>query len=164
MSLSDLQDVIDATRDASARPGIMRSDDGKVRNATTLADALWTQNLLNETWGITVATIRDDGSPHAAVSFSVCLDGIIYVTARSGTLLLHNLRARREVAISCLGTAMDSLMAVGFVDVAGAWAGFDPSLRRLLSDARSVDSFMPADWPGYIFRFEPEKLWTTVGS
>ena len=166
MPLTDLQGVIDATRVASESrsPGLIRSESGEVRSATTLADALWTQNLFNQCWAITIATNRDDGTPHAAVSFAACLDGAIYLAARPGTALAHNLSARPDVAITCLGTPMDSLMAVGVVDVVGAWVDQDQSFRESMNAAKPTGTFMTSDWPSFIYRFAPHRLWTIVGS
>jgi hypothetical protein len=154
MSLAELQRIIDATHAASHMEGLTAEEAG----SGSFPEATWAQNLINQSWGVTVATSRDDGTPHAVVTFAVCLDGAIYLAARTGTVLLHNLRARPEVMITCLGEPYDSIMATGAVQSLGKWDELDDDTREAMKAARP-DGFVRADWPGYVFRFQPQLLW-----
>src|SRR3989442_796843 len=56
------------------------------------------QLFINKVMAATVATVRADGLPHAAVVLAACMDGTVYLTASVGSLLLRNLQ--REPALS----------------------------------------------------------------
>jgi hypothetical protein len=48
----------------------------------------------------TVATVRRDGRPQAAIALAACLDGTVYLLATDGSQLLRNLRHQTAVSMT----------------------------------------------------------------
>ena len=124
------------------------------------ANQRWTatsvQQFINRVIGATIATVRADGKPHAAVVLAACLDGTIYFTASPRSALLGNLRRQSAVALTFTDPDHDATMA-GDARLVGRAS----EVPDLIGDLRRLSrrgQFTPPDWDGYLYAVRVERI------
>ena len=139
--------------------------DSSLQHANPLARRIyanhaWTASMVrrfvNGVMAATVATVRPDGRPHAAVTICGCLDGAFHFTVSDGSVLLRNLERQPAVAITVTDREHD-LTAMGDAARAGR-VGELPDLVRRLSAAVTRGQFVPEGWDGWIYTLPPAKV------
>ncbi len=111
--------------------------------------AVAVQRFVNKVMAATIATVRPDGKPHAAVVLTACLDGDVYFTAAVGSLLLGNLR--RRAAISMTITAPEHDLTIHGEAEALGRASDLPELVHALHRLSRRGQFLPRDWEGFLY-------------
>jgi hypothetical protein len=149
MSLDDLQRAIDSTL-VTASP-LARSIYQNERWSAALV-----QRFVNRVMGATVATVRDDGSAHAAVVLAACLDGTLHFTASAGSLLLRNLERRAAIAMTVVDRNHDLTVRGEAIRVGSA--STVPDLMRELHGLSRRDQFTPEGWEGYLYAVRIERI------
>jgi pyridoxine/pyridoxamine 5'-phosphate oxidase len=140
--MQELQRVIDATL-LAASPLARRI------YANDRWSAAQVQRFINRVMAATVATIRRDGRPHAAVVLTACLDGTVYFAASDGSLLLRNLE--RQPVVSMTVTDRDHDLTIhGHVDRVGRARDLAELVNKLHKLSRR-GQFIPRDWDGDIY-------------
>jgi hypothetical protein len=144
MSLSDLQQVIDASiagANAFTR-GIFEGNHW---------DAEQIQAFANKDGSMSVATVGKDGRPHAAVVIAGCADGTLYFTASPRSVLLGNLRRDPAVAF----TIADRIMGRGTAELAGRPRDIAQHTESLGATMRMM---VEGDWDVYIYAIRLERI------
>jgi len=118
--------------------------------------AVAVQRFINKVMAATVATVRDDGRPHAAVVLTACLDGTVYFTASSGSLLLRNLEREPAVSITVADREHD-LTIHGHADRLGRASDLVELVRELHGLSRR-GQFIPRDWDGYLYAVHIDRI------
>ncbi len=124
------------------------------------ANSAWSAAMvcrfINRVMGATVATVRADGRPHAAMTLCACLDGTIYVTVSEGSLLRRNLIRRPDVAITVTDREHD-ITVFGRLHLEGRAAEL-PALMAALHALTRRGQFTPPGWNGWIHSVQMEKI------
>jgi pyridoxine/pyridoxamine 5'-phosphate oxidase len=147
--MKELQRVIDVTLVAA-------SDLSRRVYANDRWSAAEVQRFINRGMAATVATVRADGRPHAAVVLTACLDGTVYFTASDGSLLLRNLE--RQPAVSMTVTDREHDLTIhGHVDRLGRASDLADLVKQLHGLCRR-GQFIPRDWDGFLYAVHPERI------
>lgn len=120
------------------------------------AEAAAVERAINRVMCATVATVRRDGRPHAAVVAAGCVRGTIYLAVSPGSVLLANVRRHSAVAVTVTSSHHDVMMQGEAVEVGRA-----QECEAILADLGSVSrraQFMPATWNGYLYRVSIERI------
>ena len=149
MAVEDLQRAIDATME-TASPLTRRVFCNRAWDADSL------ERFINRVMGVTVATVRDDGRPHAAIVLAACLRGTIHLAVSRGSVLLGNLRRRPEVALTIHSPEHDVIVQGRAVEVGRP--DRVPDLMGELHHLTRRGQFTPPGWDGYLYSVEVEKL------
>ncbi len=112
--------------------------------------------FINRVMGATVATVRADGRPHAAMTLCACLDGEMYVTVSDGSLLLRNLLRQADVAITVTDREHD-VTILGRLEVKGRASAL-PTLMADLHALTRRGQFTPPGWDGWMYSVRMEKI------
>lgn len=147
VSLRELQRALDVSLDGASPLT------GKVFKRT---EAVAVERAINRVMCATVATVRHDGRPHAAVVAAGCVRGTIYLAVSPGSVLLANVRRHTAVAVTVTSNHHDVIMQGEVVEVGRA-----SECQALLADLASVSRrsrFMPATWDGYLYRVTIERI------
>jgi pyridoxine/pyridoxamine 5'-phosphate oxidase len=147
--MKELQHVIDVTL-ASASPLARRVYANEQWSATAV------QRFVNRVMAATVATVRADGRPHAALVLTACLDGTMFFTASAGSMLLRNLERQRAVSMTVADRDHD-LTIHGHVDRLGR-ASELPELVRALHALSRRGQFIPREWDGYLYAVNIDRI------
>jgi pyridoxine/pyridoxamine 5'-phosphate oxidase len=147
--MKELQHVIDVTL-RSASPLARRVYANDQWSAATV------QRFINRVMAATVATVRADGRPHAALVLTACLDGSVYFTASAGSLLLRNLERQSAVSMTVADRDHD-LTIHGLVDKLGT-ASELPELVRALHALSRRGQFIPREWDGYLYAVHIDRI------
>jgi pyridoxine/pyridoxamine 5'-phosphate oxidase len=107
------------------------------------------QQFINKVMAATVATVRSDGRPHAAVVLAACLDGTVHLTASVGSVLLRNLRHQPDVSMTIADRDHDVTIH-GRAEALGKASDL-PELVRDLHTLSRRGQFLPRDWDGYLY-------------
>ncbi len=148
---------------------LQRAIDVSLANASPLARRIYAndrwsaaavQAFVNRVMAATVATVRSDGRPHAAVTLTACLHGRVIFTATTGSLLLRNLE--RQPAISMTVTDRDHDLTIhGEAEGLGK-AG---ELVDLLSELDALSRrgyFLPKGWNGRLYRARIDRIFLSA--
>ena len=148
MTLADLQVVIDHSLDHASPLTRQLFGDPWTPDAV--------QRFVNRVAAATVATVRPDGRPHAALVIVACLDGVIHFTATPGSVLLGDLKRDDRVALT-VSDMINGLMTEGRARPMGRGRDIDALLARL---GTVVDRgvFTPPGWDGYVYALDPDRL------
>lgn len=114
------------------------------------------QRFINRVMAATVATVRSDGRPHAAVVLAACRKGSVYFTATLGSVLLRNLERQPAVAITVTDRDHD-LTLLGEAVRLGRASDL-PELVRDLHALSRRGQFTPRDWDGYLYLVRIERI------
>ena len=151
--VDELQRVIDASL-ADASPLTRRV------YANDQWSAAAVQAFVNRVMAATIATVRSNGTPHAAVVLSACLQGTVIFTATTGSVLLSNLK--RQPAISMTVTDRDHDLTIhGEAERMGK-AGELVDLVRELSGLSRRGYFLPRGWDGYLYRVRIDRIFLSA--
>jgi Pyridoxamine 5'-phosphate oxidase len=104
----------------------------------------------------TIATLRSDGKPHAAVVLSACLNGDLYFTAAVGSLLLGNLRRRSAISMTITAPEHD-LTIHGEAESLGKASDL-PELVEALHRLSRRGQFLPRDWDGFLYAVRIDRI------
>jgi pyridoxine/pyridoxamine 5'-phosphate oxidase len=150
MSLDALQQVIDASfRVASP---LMRELFAQRLDAAAVRD------LINERISATIATVRKDGTPHAALTLIVCSDGgELYFAVNEKSVLYRNLQRSLRIALT-VDAPDHGLMAQGVAELAGAARELRSTLLPELDRATKRGRWLPQDWEGLVYRARLSRL------
>jgi pyridoxine/pyridoxamine 5'-phosphate oxidase len=149
MAMEDLQRAIDSSL-VKASPLARRI------YANDRWPAISVQRFINKVMAATVATVRSDGRPHAAVVLTACMDGTVYLTASVGSVLLRNLR--QEAAISMTIADRDHDLTIhGRAEPLGKAADL-PDLLEELHGLSRRGQFIPRNWDGYLYAVGVERI------
>lgn len=118
------------------------------------------QAFVNRVMAATIATVRPDGRPHAAVGLSACLHGTVLFTASPGSLLLRNLERQPWVSMTVTDRDHD-LTLHGQAERLGR-AGELPELVRELSAISRRGYFLPRDWDGYLYQVRIDRIFLSA--
>ncbi|MGH9117528.1 MAG: pyridoxamine 5'-phosphate oxidase family protein [Acidimicrobiales bacterium] len=114
------------------------------------------QRFINKVMAATVATVRADGRPHAAVVLTACLNGTVYFTASDGSLLLRNLERLPSVSMTVTDRDHD-LTIQGHVDRLGR-ASDQTELVNELHGISGRGQFIPRHWDGYLYAVHIDRI------
>jgi pyridoxine/pyridoxamine 5'-phosphate oxidase len=114
------------------------------------------RRFVNRVMAATVATVRDDGRPHAAVVLAACLEGTVYFAASQGSLLLRNVERHNAIAMTVADRAHDLAIQGEATRVGKASAV--PDLVRDLHGLSRRGQFTPEGWEGYLYEVRIERL------
>lgn len=137
---------------------LQRAIESSLASASPLAQRIYAnerwsapsvQRFVNRVMAATVATVRDDGTPHAAVVLTACMKGTLHFTATIGSALLHNLERRPAIAMTVTDRDHD-LTVVADGDRLGK-ASELPDIVRSLHRLSPRGQFTPRDWDGYLY-------------
>jgi hypothetical protein len=149
MSLDDLQRAIDCSL-VTASPLTRRIYENERWSAALV------QRFVNRVMGATVATVRADGRPHAAVVLAACLDGTVHFTASSGSILLRNLERRAGIAMTVVDRDHDLTIHGEALRVGHATQV--PDLLRELHGLSRRGQFTPETWEGSLYAARIERI------
>jgi len=152
VSLDDLQRAVDAS--LASASSLTREIFGK-----RAMDAASVQRFINKVLGATVATVRADGRPHAALVLAACSDGTVYFTASVGSVLLRNLEGRADVALTV--TDADHDVTIHGQARRLGMASQLPDLVTQLHHASKRGQFIPSGWDGYLYEVTIDKIFTS---
>lgn len=114
------------------------------------------QAFVNRVMAATIATVRSDGRPHAAVGLTACLHGAVIFTATRGSLLLRNLQ--RQAAVSLTVTDRDHDLTIhGDAEALGKATDL-PVLVRDLGTLSRRGYFLPRAWDGYLYQVSIDRI------
>lgn len=114
------------------------------------------QAFVNRVMAATIATVRPNGRPHAAVGLTACLHGMVLFTASTGSLLLRNLL--RDSAISMTVTDRDHDLTIhGEAEQLGK-GGDMADLERELGALSRRGHFLPGGWDGFLYRVHIDQI------
>ncbi len=151
--MDELQRVIDVSL-ANASPLTRRV------YANDRWSAAAVQAFINRVMAATIATVRPNGTPHAAVVLTACLQGTVIFTATSGSVLLRNLE--RQPAMSMTVTDRDHDLTIhGEAERLGK-AGDLVDLVRELSALSRRGYFLPRAWDGYLYRVRMDRIFLSA--
>jgi hypothetical protein len=114
------------------------------------------QRLINTVMAATVATVTDDGQPHAAVALVACHNGTIIFTASPRSVLLANLRRNPLIALTVTNPEHDVIVR-GRADLLGKAADLPTMIGQLHRLSRK-GRFIPEAWPGYLYAVDVRKI------
>ena len=149
MGLAELQRVVDDTL-RTASPLARRVYD----NGAWSAGAL--QRFINRVMAATVATVREDGRPHASVVLVACLDGTVFFAVSGGSMLGRNLDRRATLALTVIDQHHDVTIH-GTASRVGRATDAAPLVQRL-HDLSRRGRFTPRNWDGDLWAVRPERI------
>jgi pyridoxine/pyridoxamine 5'-phosphate oxidase len=153
VALLDLQRAIDSTL-TTAGPLAQRIYANQRWSAASV------QQFINKVMGATVATVRADGKPHAAVALAACLDGTVHFTASPGSALLADLRRQKAIALTVTDRDHD-LTIFGEADLAGRASEVSDLMHNLRRLSRR-GQFTPPGWDGYLYAVRIERIFLST--
>ena len=114
------------------------------------------ERFINKVMAATIATVRADGRPHAALVLTACLHGTPHFTASVGSLLLRNLE--RQPAVSMTVADRDHDVTIhGEAERLGRASDL-PDLVTELDALSRRGQFLPRDWDGHLYRVRIERI------
>jgi hypothetical protein len=144
---------------------LQRAIDSSLATASPLSRAIfenarWTsasvKRFVNKVMAATVATVRSDSRPHAAVVLAACLGDRVHFAVSRGSVLLGNLERRPDVALTIVDRDHD-LTLFGEALKLGT-ASELPGLVDELHALSPRGQFTPRDWNGYLYAVRVERI------
>ncbi|MBW3612201.1 MAG: pyridoxamine 5'-phosphate oxidase family protein [Actinobacteria bacterium] len=118
------------------------------------------QAFVNRVMAATIATVRSNGTPHAAVVLTACLRGTVIFTATTGSVLLRNLA--RQPAISMTVTDRDHDLTIhGEAERLGKAADLADLVMELGGLSRR-GYFLPSTWDGYLYQVRIDRIFLSA--
>lgn len=151
--MDELQRVIDVSL-ANASPLTRRV------YANDRWSAAAAQAFINRVMAATIATVRSNGRPHAAVVLTACLRGTVIFTATSGSVLLRNLE--RQPAISMTVTDRDHDLTIHGAGECLGKAGDRTDLVMELGALSRRGHFLPSGWDGYLYQVRIDRIFLSA--
>jgi pyridoxine/pyridoxamine 5'-phosphate oxidase len=144
---------------------LQRAIDSSLATASPLARRIYAndrwsapsvERFVNNVMGATVATVRADGRPHAAVVLTACLEGIVYFAVSVGSVLLRNLEREAAMAMTVADREHD-LTIHGEAERLGKASDL-PDLVKELNRLSRRGQFIPREWNGYLYAVRIERI------
>ena len=150
--MADLQDAID--RSLAGANAFTRS-----LFETDSWDAVKVVAFVNGVRNLTVATVSQNGQPHAAVVIAACHEQRIHFSVAPASVLARNLARHASVAFS-LAERSHAVMGRGRAVLAGRSPEDVTLIERLAAASRS-GRFTPPGWVGLIYWIDVERIFAS---
>jgi pyridoxine/pyridoxamine 5'-phosphate oxidase len=122
--------------------------------------AVSAQRFINKVMAATVATVRQDGRPHATVVLTACLGGTVHFAVSRGSVLLHTIEHRPAVAMTIIDRDHDVTLFGESVRL--GTAGDLPDLVSELHALSRRGQFTPRDWNGFLYAVTLERIFLSA--